>query len=173
MKQERKMNFELLRIVSMILIIVFHYSDWGKLIYIEDYTINRLIGDFINIGGRLGVNLFVLISGYFLIDSKFKTKKLLKLIFEVWCYSVGIAAICFVFKIGDLSKATLMKSLLPISYNMYWFATTYVAMYLLSPFINKVIEHITKVQHQTILILFRNLAICDTNCFSRKQYLLK
>lgn len=88
MKQERKLNFEALRILSMLLIVVFHYSDWGKVMYIEGNTVNRLIGDFINIGGRLGVNLFVLITGYFLVNSKFKVKKLIKLIFEVWCYSV-------------------------------------------------------------------------------------
>lgn len=137
---DRKLNFELLRIVSMFLIVIYHYSDWGGLIQVGDDLSTKLIGDFLNIGGKLGVNIFVLISGYFLIDSKFKIKKLIKVIFEVWLYSVGIALVCMLLKIGDLSQDTIVKSFLPIMNNMYWFATAYVVMYVLSPFINKFIR---------------------------------
>lgn len=153
MKKERKANFELLRIISMLLIVIYHYSDWGGIMYIETSPINRLIGDFINIGGKLGVNLFVLISGYFLINSKFKLKKLIKVIFEVWFYSVAIAIICLVFKIGDLGKGTILRSLMPISYNMYWFASAYIAMYLLSPFINKLLNNINRENYKMLIIV--------------------
>lgn len=36
---------------------------------------------------------------------------------------------------------------------MYWFVTSYVAMYLLSPFINKVINNMEKTQHKTLIII--------------------
>ena len=39
-------------------------------------TINKMIIQFLSIGGEIGVNCFILISGYFLVDSQFKTKKL-------------------------------------------------------------------------------------------------
>lgn len=151
--RNRQANFELLRIVSMILIIIFHFSDWGGLMNISEPISNKLFGQFINIGGKLGVNIFVLISGYFLVNSKFKFKKLLKIIFEVWTYSVGISIICCILNIGDLSLKNILKSFAPISYNMYWFATTYIGMYLIFPIINKLINSIDKHKHKIILIL--------------------
>ena len=151
MEEKRKGNFELLRVISMLAIVIFHFSDWGGLLYIDNIP-NRLFGQFINIGGNIGVNLFVLISGYFLVNSKFKTKKILKVILEVWVYSVVIALIAFAFGIRK-DSTLLIKSFLPISYNMYWFATMYVGIYLLFPIINKLINNLNRKKHKNVVIL--------------------
>lgn len=163
MEKKRELNFELLRIVSMFLIVVFHYHDWGGIINIETPIINKLFGEFISIGGNLGVNVFVLISGYFLINSKFKSKKLFKIILEVLFYSVGIYILCVIFNISEFNIKSLIKSLLPISYNMYWFATCYVGMYLLSPIVNLTIRNMNRKQHRNLLILlFIMLSVIPT-----------
>lgn len=151
MEEKRKGNIELLRVISMLIIIIFHFSDWGGLLYIDN-NINRLFGQFINIGGNLGVNLFVLISGYFLVNSKFKVKKIIKIILEVWTYSVGIAIIASILGI-EKNNILFIQSFLPISYNLYWFATTYVGMYLLFPIINKLIDRLNQKKHRDIIIL--------------------
>ncbi len=147
------MNFELLRIISMLMIVTYHFSDWGGILNIENNFPNKLFGEFINIFGKLGVNLFVLISGYFLKDSKFKFKKLLKLILEVLFYSIGIYIICICFNIEHFSIKGFIKVCLPITYNMYWFATAYVGLYLLSPFINKLINNMKRIEHKTLILL--------------------
>lgn len=151
--EKRQSNFELLRIISMLFIILHHFSNYGKLLEISNPISNKIFGEFINIGGKLGVNLFILISGYFLIKSRFKLKKILKIIFEVWIYSVGIALIMHILKIGDLDKKLLLKSFLPISYKIYWFVTPYIGMYLLFPIINKLINNLDKKQLKTIVII--------------------
>lgn len=135
----------------MIGIIMSHYSSFGELSSVT--TINRLVGDFVNIFGNLGVNLYILVSGYFLAESKFKVKKLIKLVLEVWFYSVTITILCLIFNKGDLTIRHIINSFLPISYNMYWFATTYVALYLVFPFLNKFINNINRNQHKILLIL--------------------
>lgn len=152
MEVKREGKFELLRVISMLGIVIFHFTDWGGLLYINNIP-NRLFGQFINIGGSLGVNLFVLISGYFLINSKFKTKKIVKIILEVWTYSVIIAIISSLLGIVNVNNSLFGKSFLPITYNMYWFATTYVGMYLLFPIINKLINSLNQKKHRNILIL--------------------
>lgn len=66
--KQRNSSFELLRIVSMILIIAHHYSVHGGWVY--DYNIlstNKLFIDLLSIGGKLGVNCFVVITGFFLV----------------------------------------------------------------------------------------------------------
>lgn len=152
-KKERELNFELLRVISMFIIVVFHYNDWGGIINIESPIKNKIFGEFIAIGGNLGVNLFILISGYFLVKSKFKLKKILKIIFEVWFYSVAMFVVCYVFKLSPVGKAELKQALLPITYNMYWFATTYIGMYFVFPILNKLISNINQNQYKTVLVL--------------------
>ena len=72
MKKIRNSNFEILRILSMFMIICFHCSFHGKF---SDGEGNRLIINFFNMFGELGVNCFVLISGYFYDKTRFKTDK--------------------------------------------------------------------------------------------------
>ena len=80
LNKKRSSNIELLRIVSMLLIVSYHvilHLD------IDTSTIsiipNRILINLFMFNGKFGVNLFMLISGYFLIHTKFKIKNMLKL----------------------------------------------------------------------------------------------
>lgn len=150
--KQRQTKFELLRIISMLLIVLYHFSDWGGILNIQNPVSNQLFGAFLQMYGQLGVNLFILISGYFLITSEFKIKKLLKLILEVWFYSVGIAMVCWMFHIGNISSNDIIKSFFPIVYSIYWFPTAYVGLYFIFPFINKVLKNMTRQKHKYLLI---------------------
>ena len=62
----RKSNFELLRIIAMIMIVFHHFAIFSESKFdINLITLNRLWNQFIRMGGKIGVNIFVLISGYF------------------------------------------------------------------------------------------------------------
>lgn len=148
---ERKSNFELLRIIAMMLIILHHYSLHGGLLTITSYSINKYIGTISFVSGKIGVNLFVLISGYFLINSKFKIKKLFKLILQVFCYTIPLFLL-YVFVKNDVTKQIIKYTVLPITYGTYWFITTYIGLYVLSPFINKFIKSISQ-KNLTVLFL--------------------
>lgn len=85
MIKKRQSNIELLRILAILCIISFHY------VYKSGYVLNDLSLKSLTINscwflGEFGVNLFILITGYFLINSKFSFKKLIKLILEVNFY---------------------------------------------------------------------------------------
>ena len=150
----RKSNIELLRIISMFLIILFHFSDWGNLINIHNISLsNTILGIFLNSFGTIGINIFVIISGYFLINSKFKVKKLIKLMLEVIFYSISIVLILKIFNIVKISDDTFIRSFFPISNNVYWFATAYIGLYILTPFINKFLKSLDKKQYQLILFV--------------------
>ncbi len=144
-EKQRKSNIELLRIFAMVLIILHHYALHGGLSSIDGFGVNKYIGTICLIGGKLAVNLFVLISGYFLIESEFKFKKVLKLIIQVYCYSIAFFIGYVVLKgmpTGEIIKLTVF----PFTSKAYWFMFPYLCVYILSPFINKLIKSISQKQ---------------------------
>ena len=91
------------------------------------------------------VNCFVLISGYFLINSKFKLKKVLNLYLVTIFYSILLfIPHCILY---GFSLSNFIKSCLPLLMGTYWFITTYVVLYLLSPFLNILIKNLSKKQY--------------------------
>ena len=153
-KHARQSNFELLRIFSMLLIISHHFVFHGiDLATTFTYEANLYITRALAIGGKLGVNIFVLISGYFLITSKFSFKKLLTLICQVIFYRLGTYLILLACGAVPFTFSELFHSITPILSNRYWFIPCYVIMYILSPYLNSMLKNITKKSH-LILIIF-------------------
>ncbi len=144
MKKQRQSNFELLRIISIILIISFHYVYKSNFI-ITDLNANNYMIKIFWLLGEVGVNLFVLISGYFMIKGKFNCRKILLLFGEVIFY--------------NLLNATLLKittgtiPILSLIYSPYWFVRMYIILYLLSPYINRLINNISKREYQHLLLI--------------------
>lgn len=135
-KAERQSNFELLRIISMIFIVGSHYSVHNAVSAVSlPFGFNKILLQFMNFGGKYGVNLFVLISGYFLVSQEFKIKKAIKLWLDVTVYSVVITAVFMAFG-TDIGIIALKKYIFPILYNQWWFATSYFVLLIFSPFIN-------------------------------------
>lgn len=160
--KERETNFELLRIVAMIMIILHHYVYYGGVAYVYAAGVNRYLGIVLLFIGKTGVNIFMLISGYFLVNSSFKIKKCLKLIFQVFFYSV---LAIFIRKIiyKDVIGTNIISNCFPVLNNVYWFFSTYIGVYILSPFINKFIKTIDKKKIEIlIIILFFMLSVIPT-----------
>ena len=152
-KKERKSNLELLRIFSMILIIMGHFSYYGEFNFENAVTFNRIFVNILRIGGKIGVSCFVLISGYCMVDSKFKVKKVINLILEVLTYSLLGLIIAYIINPNSIGLKNILKSLFSITYGQYWFITTYIVLYLLSPFINKCINVLSKVEFKYLIFI--------------------
>lgn len=120
MKSSRSSNIELLRIIAILLIISFHYAYKGGWTFSE-FTVNEFIIKIFYMFGELGVNLFMLITGYFMIDGKFKIKKLVLMGIQVDVYHIVILYLAC--KLGVYTIATPRESLLlyflPITFSRY------------------------------------------------------
>lgn len=92
------------------------------------------------------INLYLLISSYFLTESRFSLWKLVKLAVQVLFYALGITAIYWIFTDVPHDLEYLVYSILPISSDFYWFVSMYVGMYVLAPVMNKLILALTKRQ---------------------------
>lgn len=62
-KTTRSSNFELLRILSMLMIVMHHYALFSGFVWdVGEITTNRLIINFFSMFGRMGNSIFIMIS---------------------------------------------------------------------------------------------------------------
>ena len=149
MQKIRNSNFELLRILSMFMIICFHCSFHGKF---SDGEGNRLIINFFNMLGELGVNCFVLISGYFYDKTRFKIDKFINLVVQVWFYVILSTTIASLF-FNQQFIYILKEWSCPFAPDRYWFALSFLLLYLFQPFIFIFVERLSTGQWNRFVML--------------------
>ena len=156
---KRQSNIELLRIISMLMIIAHHVSVYsGFWFSSNDVTAIKLWAQFIQMGGKIGVDIFVLISGYFMVTNPaLNHKKTVKLWLQIVSYSATLYLIAVLMFDEVLSLNGVLKNFMPITYSKWWFAGTYFILYLLSPFINKMLNVLDKKEYRKLLLL---MAVC-------------
>ena len=88
--------------------------------------------------------------------SQFTLQKLIRLAGEVWFYSI---AICLLFltvltPVEAVGVKDIIKAFLPILYSQYWFITDYILLMIISPFLNILIQHLSKEIYQKLLLIY-------------------
>ena len=153
MAKKREAGIEILRILSMLMIVMFHFIGHGGLAEnAEPLSLSYIVCWLIKSFCFVCVNAYVLISGYFMINSKFKISRILTVWLQTFFYSVIIYAILIAVNIQPFSFSALVKSFLPITTQRYWFVTYYVGMCILSPFLNLALKAMTQNQHKLVLV---------------------
>lgn len=141
LKKVRKSNFELLRILAMFLIVLFHgftHINVSSSLNPEydTFSSNQLICFIFGSWGSLGVGLFFLISAHFTVGhSKFNAKKIFKLILMTIFWSLVLGLLFEHSGIMQITKATIKGVLAPFL-GSYWFITAYILLYIISPFLD-------------------------------------
>lgn len=154
-KKERNSSFELMRIISMLMIVMGHFLIHGGILDNTTGAVHLIVCAILGIL-YMHVNSFVLVSGYFECTNKMKLGKAIKLNNSVWFYTSIILLIFILFGL-EVSKVTILKAFLPISYNEYWFFSCYLILYLISPILNTVINNSDK--RKMKLIIFTNFIL--------------
>lgn len=155
--KERESNIELLRIVLMLMVITLHYNwpNMGKALAYAYNSDSAASFNFLWImqSASLGaVNCFIIISGYYSINrTSIKLSKILSLlgtlcIYNLVAYFIG----CFVngFE-ATFSVQSMFTQSLPINYYLF----LYIALYILTPYLNLVVNKLTRKQFILMLIV--------------------
>ena len=150
MKEQRNSALDVLKILSIIMVIASHYLNvqFGHGI-VNDKTFLGLSTHFIESIVVIACNVFVLITGYFCAKKNgVSLRKAVDLFITYIFYGVVIAAIYILVARpsvdGHLIK-TIVSSVLD-----RWFIVTYLILYLLIPFINSAIRQLSKKQYQIL-----------------------
>lgn len=155
----RKQNLDELRCLAMMMVVVLHFLGKGEILG-EATTPGMdavgIVAWVLESFCIVAVNVYMLISGYFLCESSFKLNRLLTLYLQVWMYSVGVGLLGIVTGIvpaEELSTHYFLTLLLPVSMGHYWFMSAYVFLYLLLPLVGVAVKNMTKGQLKLALIL--------------------
>ena len=120
----------------MLGVVVLHYnvsSIGGGFAVVPQGSINEMLMYFLESLCIAAVDIFVLITGYFMANTKKSgLYKPFYLVSQVIFLRVIFYIVDIVTKVKTVDFWTVLKSLLP----MYWFVSVYIALYLLAPFIN-------------------------------------
>ena len=149
-RERRQANYELLRIVAMLMVVTLHYMHSADLLLRPDAPVTglRIAGNFVESFCICAVNTYVLITGCFLPRSGFRLGRILQLILEVYFYAMLIPLLLTLAgtPVAGAGSWDMFYYLLPISSNHYWFATSYVILYLFSPLLNAAADRLTRRQ---------------------------
>ena len=165
---ERKSNFELLRIVAMLMIVAHHlavhgvqhvlFSDQAYRVWAAGSLANRLFTFLFVPGGGTGVAVFFMLTGYFLVEKQ--RASVLKVCLQTVFYGLTLSALfvvllaahrlfgagyafaefSLVMEIGMLLRHVLT----PVSMGGWWFVSAYVLLVLTAPRINQLLAHLNR-----------------------------
>ncbi len=149
--KKRQSNFEALRLLAMALVVTLHYLSKGNILLPLTYELGWLdwAAYLLEAAAYVAVNVYVLLTGYFMCQSKFRLGRLLQIILEVWFYSLVIPLILGVFGVLDLGALTVydwLFLLFPLTMQHYWFLSVYVLLVIISPLLNRAIAAMNQKQ---------------------------
>lgn len=155
---KRNANMDLLRMLSMLMVTMLHALTKSDLLLFmgSEVPVNGWIAWVLEALSVASVNIFMLISGYFLISSKFKVRRLVELVLQTVFYAAGSFALFVALgniSLKDMDLYGLLEYFLPIHMETYWFITAYVIIYLLLPLITSGVQSMTEKQLKQVILL--------------------
>ena len=148
----RNSNFELLRVIAILMITAYHYvvhgaadpatmSGGGYVLYIS------------SLWGKAGVNLFCLLTGYMLVKKETISYGRLKSV-EGQIIFYTLLGLLVGFSLGKhVGLGSLFYSFAPVISGHYWYMTAYVIVFLLSPYLNLLIKNHDKELFGRLLLI--------------------
>lgn len=155
---KRLNNFEALRIVAMFMVIVLHYLYKGGLLTSTagTFTAGAYAAWLVESFAIVAVNVYVLITGYFMCRSGLKISRLLEIICQVLWYTLLIPLVLSALGLvqpGSFTLYDLLRFVFPIHMQHYWFVTAYVILMLFVPMLNLAVKHFSKQQLAAVTLL--------------------
>lgn len=159
-KRQRQSNLELLRILSMMLVMLVHYLPLRTPTTAEMLSNNpfkALMNLELHSIAIICVHCFILISGYFGI--RWKAKSFFGLLFQLlfWAIIGYVIAEFFIepfMTTGHQYSLSVFLSSMLHWYQGRWFVSAYLFLYILSPLINSFIEHSPERKLLVYIVIF-------------------
>ena len=157
-KKERESGIELFRIIAVLIFIAGHYVinsgllaqdgpvyadplSWRSIYLLEIYSV-----------GKACVNIFVMITAYFMCTTKITAKRFAKFFLVILFYKFVISSLFFISGYEPFSIAGFIKNILPIRNLRNDFLCAFPLFYLLIPFLSVLVQHLNAHRIHHLLI---------------------
>jgi hypothetical protein len=148
---KRESNFELGRVIMMLLLIAHHCSIHGKQFIMDYMGQNRLFALFLIPAGKIAFVFFIATSCWFLQDQSFSPKHFIRTWLEVLFYNIVFTAAAIPLGV-EFNRRNLWGVFFPVIGYSHGFAASYLAFYLLLPFL-KIVQQKLNLRKTDYLIL--------------------
>ena len=147
-KLERESGVELLRILAACGVIVLHYNYYGGAMS-SAQGLNYGVLSLLESATAVSVNIFLLISGYFSCTRKsVSVAKVIRLLAQVIGFQLATNILSGIHG-HNIRLRSLLASLLPLNY----YVTFYLVLYLLSPYLHKLLGELSRSELKRLLLL--------------------
>lgn len=171
---KRNYGIDLLRIVSMFMVVILHILGCGGILGAEGSSFSlQAAAWLLEIMCFCAVNCYAMISGYVGIDSKFRISNLLQLWLQGLFYTVLITLLFAIFAPQYLGDNDWVNALLPVTTGQYWYLTAYIPLYLLSPVINAGLKSVSARMLGCIVVVSSLLMIVMPTIILKDPYAFK
>lgn len=140
----------------MLMIVAHHFAYRSGMEFdTSTITVNRLWTQLLMYGGHVGLDVFVLISGYFLVKrDRLDLSKIVRIWLMMFTYSVAIYYILVATGVEvDLLKEFAGAVFAPVCVEVWPFASAFFGLMLVYPFVNKLLNALSKNQYRVMLAL--------------------
>ncbi len=149
MATQRDSNLELLRLFAMFMIVANHFATKSGLLRFLPYNVldgHLFFAQFLASFGKLGVDVFVLISAWFMVGKPFRVERLLRVWMLTFIIGIGVLGVLSIAGYS-VRSADWIRSLFPLTKNAYWFVTTYLPYIALVPFVLDAVQRFRIKEH--------------------------
>ena len=152
--KNRIITLDLLKIIACYLVIVNHVG-----IYLVRYAVNTpfiifTYSLFLSFC-KIAVPLFVMVSGSLLLMKQDTYKKVFKRVFKILVPLVGLSLVVYVYRNGVSALPGFIPSILQERAIVpFWYLYMLIGLYLVSPFIYKMVKNFTDLDHVVFMGLF-------------------
>lgn len=154
----------------MIFIVFGHL--FGQGIGLDNLSVpNSIFAHSVGSFSRIAVNLFVMISAWFMMEKEFKAERVLKIYAQTWSYSVGLTFLSCLCVGGEISKGAIINMLFPFLRLSVWYVSVHISLMLISPFLNCVKRWNIKQLRSLVLILLMLTSVMSTLKGLQENYL--
>lgn len=154
---QRKSNLELYRILLMLAIVAHHYVvNSGLMTEINQSSslqFNSIFLLLFGCWGKIGINCFVLITGYFMCTSSITPRKFIRLFLEIVFYNVVIYLTFVVSGYQSFRLMEAFRTLIPFMNLTTGFSPCFLVFYLFIPFLNLLIHSMNEKRHRYLVVL--------------------
>lgn len=153
---QRNYGIDLLRIVSMFMVVILHVLGQGGVLQQTESGGKFAVVWFMEIGAYCAVDCYALISGFVGFSEEEKDisiSRYIQLWMQVVFYSVVIMLLFKVLYPNLLSKRQTISAFFPISFGQYWYFSAYTGVFLFMPWINKMVRSVKQKELSSFIIL--------------------